>query len=306
MTLMNDTTAPIPDLYERPWHVERPEECDFYHVMDLPGIGATGGQWDLRSTVDTYLGNVDFRGKRVLDVGTASGFLTFEMEKRGADVVSFDAGRDVQKDLIPFHVDAAHRAERIADTAGYTSRMKNSYWLAHRLLNSKAKAYYGNLYALPETLGRFDIVVVAQILVHLRDPVQALTQACRLSDDMVIISEGMLDMPTPIGLFFPDPNRPDANQSWWRYSVGFYRRLLRILGFGVTSVTTSSHRCTVPGQPPMTKISTIVARRNALAESAKEELSFRAAIKARFSYMALGMIERFCGEARPIRERRGK
>jgi predicted nicotinamide N-methyase len=38
--------------------------------------------------VDPYLGNFDFVGKRVLDVGAASGFLTFEMEKRGAEVVA--------------------------------------------------------------------------------------------------------------------------------------------------------------------------------------------------------------------------
>jgi hypothetical protein len=34
----------------------------------------------LRKTIDDYLGHFDFRGKRALDVGAASGF-TFEMEK---------------------------------------------------------------------------------------------------------------------------------------------------------------------------------------------------------------------------------
>ena len=66
------------------------DECSFYHHMDLPGPKEVGRGWDLRKTVDDYLGNFDFRGKRALDVGTASGFLTFEIEKRGAEVVSFD------------------------------------------------------------------------------------------------------------------------------------------------------------------------------------------------------------------------
>src|SRR6516164_8364027 len=65
--------------------------CFFYHVMDLPGIGTVGQDWDLRGRVDDYLGNIELAGKRVLDVGTASGFLTFEMERMGAEVVSLDA-----------------------------------------------------------------------------------------------------------------------------------------------------------------------------------------------------------------------
>jgi hypothetical protein len=61
------------------------EECAFYHHMDLPGLKEVEG-WDLRKTIDEYLGHLDFRGKRVLDVGAAGGFLTFEMKKRGAEV----------------------------------------------------------------------------------------------------------------------------------------------------------------------------------------------------------------------------
>jgi 16S rRNA A1518/A1519 N6-dimethyltransferase RsmA/KsgA/DIM1 with predicted DNA glycosylase/AP lyase activity len=34
--------------------------------------------------VDDYLGHVELRGKRILEIGPASGFLTVEMEKRGA------------------------------------------------------------------------------------------------------------------------------------------------------------------------------------------------------------------------------
>jgi hypothetical protein len=40
--------------------------CDFYHVSELPDGELTPGQWDLRATVDEYLGRTDFAGKRVL------------------------------------------------------------------------------------------------------------------------------------------------------------------------------------------------------------------------------------------------
>jgi hypothetical protein len=76
--------------FKSPRSVRDVAECAFYHYMDLPGIGQVGDHWDLRPTIDEYLGRFDFRGKRALDVGAASGYLTFEMEKRGASVVSFD------------------------------------------------------------------------------------------------------------------------------------------------------------------------------------------------------------------------
>ena len=66
-------------------------ECVFYHSMDLPGLGTVEGQWDLRGRFDEYIGGIDVNGKTFLDVGAASGFLSFEAERRGASVISFDA-----------------------------------------------------------------------------------------------------------------------------------------------------------------------------------------------------------------------
>jgi hypothetical protein len=81
-------------------------QCFFYHVYDLPGVGRVGGHWDLRETIDDYLGHYDFTGKRALDIGTASGFLTFAMEARGAEVVSFDAAAGRHSDIVPYHNDS--------------------------------------------------------------------------------------------------------------------------------------------------------------------------------------------------------
>ena len=83
-------------VYAEPRTVTDLEECYFYHSMEIPGYGLVEGPWDLRGGVDDYLGNVDLNGKRVLEVGTASGFLCFTMEGRGADVVAYDlSGRAV-------------------------------------------------------------------------------------------------------------------------------------------------------------------------------------------------------------------
>ena len=72
-------------LYARPRVVTDLEDCLFYHTMDIQGKGTVQGSWDLRAGIDRYLGGVDFAGKRVLDVGTATGCLSFHMERRGAE-----------------------------------------------------------------------------------------------------------------------------------------------------------------------------------------------------------------------------
>ena len=70
-------------LYVEPWPVRDPQDCHWYHTIDPPS-GSVTGEWDLRNRFDDYVGHVDLSGKRVLDIGTASGFLTWEAERRGA------------------------------------------------------------------------------------------------------------------------------------------------------------------------------------------------------------------------------
>ena len=64
--------------YAQPINARDIAECYFYHKMDLPGVGTVGGAWDLRNRFDDYVNNANFAGRSVLDIGTASGFLTFE------------------------------------------------------------------------------------------------------------------------------------------------------------------------------------------------------------------------------------
>ena len=93
---------PRASVFAPPRLVTRLEDCVFYHTQDVPGYGTVPGPWDLRGHVDEYLGGVTLRGKRVLELGTASGFLCVEMEKRGAEVVAFDLSEDYDCDVVPF------------------------------------------------------------------------------------------------------------------------------------------------------------------------------------------------------------
>jgi hypothetical protein len=55
-------------IFADPLKVEDVGDCYFYHTMEIPGYGLLRGDWDLRRGVDDYLGNVEFTGKRVLEL----------------------------------------------------------------------------------------------------------------------------------------------------------------------------------------------------------------------------------------------
>ncbi len=175
------------DIYAAPRTVKDLKDCFFYHTMDVPGYGCIEGEWDLRPNMDRYLGGVDFRGKRVLDLGAAGGILSFHMEGKGAEVVSYDISEGQEWDVIPF-ARCDHRAIARGNTQ-ITRKLNNAYWLAHRAHRSKAKVVYGSVYAVPGEIGPVDISVFGSILLHLRDPFLALQNALRLTREKVIIAE---------------------------------------------------------------------------------------------------------------------
>ena len=172
--------------------------CWFYHSMDIPGIGAVHGAWDMRGKFKEYMGGLDVRGRTFLDVGTASGFLLFEAEKHGANVTGFDAESGAQFQVIPGR--GAH------DYSDGFRQMQNGFWLAHKAFKSRAKVIYGDIYRMSELVPKHDIVLVGQILVHLRDPLGAIQQASLVANDYLVITEGSFEITNPLRLI-PRPRR---------------------------------------------------------------------------------------------------
>jgi len=270
--MANDSVSP----YAETRSVSDLEACVFYHTMDLPGVGLVKGAWDLRAGAEDYLGGVNFSGKRALDVGTASGFLSWEMERRGAEVVAYDLSEQSQSwDLVPFGgaPDPTFAAERSAGLG----RLNNGWWLAHAALGSSAKVVYGSVYEMPPSIGQVQVAVFGAILLHLRDPFLALQRALFLTSEEVVITEpagraarvlGRLPrrahlrllsdphLPPTVG-FLPDPKTGLPNETWWTLPPWTVARMLGVLGFDVTRV--KFHSQTYEGRPcPMY---TLVGRR---------------------------------------------
>lgn len=89
----------------------------------------------------------DARGLRVLDLGCSDGFFSFEMEKRGAQIVA---------------------ADFVAETA-------TGFAVARELLGSRVEYWTENVYNLdPGKHGKFDLILFLGVLYHLRKPLAAL------------------------------------------------------------------------------------------------------------------------------------
>ena len=211
--------------------------------MELPGFGEVRGQWDLRGRFDDYVGAVNLTGKNVIDVGSATGFLSFEAEKRlAARVLSFDIGDAKQFRCLPFKEKLYYREpERWAQQYGAEiEQWKNAYWLCHRLLSSRAEVFYGDIYDLPVELGQFDVAIVGAVLEHLSDPVSALASIARLTRETVVVVTPLLDTQERIARFHGSANHPETI-SVVDYSVGVYQEVFKMLGFSISRITSSDY-----------------------------------------------------------------
>ena len=83
--------------------IKIPKNCKFYHVQEIQGLDKpTKGPFDLRKNIYQLLGNCDYKNKSVLELGPASGFITFFLENLGAKVSCIDLSiKNDEWDTIP-------------------------------------------------------------------------------------------------------------------------------------------------------------------------------------------------------------
>lgn len=219
-------------------------DCYFYHTMELPGHGLVTGEWDLRAGVDAYLGHQTVRGKRVLEVGTASGFLCFEMERRGAEVVAYDLSSATPWDIVPFH--GMDMPSIMSGRAEHIARLNNSWWLSRDAFGSAARVVYGSVSSIPAAIGPVDLCTFGAVLLHVRDPLLALENVAKLSPKTIVVTElarrrrfGIApERPSQrrSALFVPNGETGEPHETWWSFTPESISNLLSIIGYQTTRV----------------------------------------------------------------------
>lgn len=210
----------------------RVDELLWYHTIDVvPGI-TTKGMFDNRHAL-SVIPFPDLRGKRCLDVGTCDGLYAFHMERQGAsEVIAVDLPDLGQLDYPP---EILHHPTFDRSQTQVLPR-RTGFNLLHEVFESKVERRGCSIYDLsPEDLGKFDVVVVASLLLHLRDPVRAL-DAVRgvVSGDLIVADY----IHTPLAL--RAGRRPlfelrgeGSDFQWWLGNDRGIRQLLHVGGFTV-------------------------------------------------------------------------
>ncbi|HUE25231.1 MAG TPA: class I SAM-dependent methyltransferase [Solirubrobacteraceae bacterium] len=202
----------------------------WYHSIEVaPGV-VTPGMFDLRPITE-QLPWPNVRGKRCLDVGSADGFLAFELERRGAaEVVAADLGGHEDWDFEP------HRREIGPTFLNYVYGPTKGlgFRVAAELLGSSVSAVECSVYDLrPDSVGEFDVVVCGSLLLHLSDPLRALAairSVCRdrfMSTNQVELGLSLLHPRLP--LFRLDGT--SGITQWWLANVEGHRQMIRAAGF---------------------------------------------------------------------------
>lgn len=208
----------------------------WYHTIDVaPGV-KTRGWWDLRHALP-LMPFPDLRGKRCLDIGTWDGFYAFEMERRGAaEVIAVDIA-----DLSEIDFPPDVRAETTFDPAVMSPQPRNEgFHLLHALLESNVKFVTGNIYDLPELgLGRFDFVMLGNVLLHLRDPVRAVDAVRRVTAGKLMLAEQLLVFTHVLTRRRPlfELRGVGRDFQWWVGNDAGLRQLLRVGGFHVEAAS---------------------------------------------------------------------
>jgi len=240
-------------VYARPRTVTDLDDCYFYHTTEIPGFGLVEGPWDLRAGLRDYLGRVAFKDKRVLELGTASGFLCFHMEREGADVVAYDLSDEQDWDVVPFA--RSRKSDFLQQRKEHIRKLNNAFWLCHRAFKSRSRMVYGDVYSIPPAIGPVDICTCCSILLHVRDPFRALEKALSLTRETVIVTEpaALFRLPPylrsyrrllpskvaagPAMEFLPDWRAGEPKETWWRLSPEIIQRFIGTLGFEKSTVT---------------------------------------------------------------------
>lgn len=222
-------------VFDGPWPRPELKDCRFYHSMTLPALGEVTGEWDIRPDFDNYVGGVALAGRDVLDVGTCTGAIAFEAERRGARVIATDVDGIPRYTWLPFEGSLYHQDRRLWDIHSGPGLLayKNGFWLAWHALGSSVRVAYEDLAQLRYRLPMQDVVLACAVMEHLSDPVSAIGHLCRLAKQEVVLGYTPVDF-TPGEFMRPlQPWTAEHPYVWWTLSADLYRRVFGQLGFSV-------------------------------------------------------------------------
>ncbi len=191
------------------------EEPYWFLKMELPGGLVTPGWSDPKLDKLPHYGlPEDLTGARVLDIGHAEGFFSFEAERRGA--------------------------AEVVGVENYPP-MARKFEICRAAYGSRARSYLTSVYDLnPKTFGTFDLVMFFGVLYHLRHPLLALEKIHSICTGTLLMQTSTCSdrSDTPLAEFHPFgiTSGPQENRScdptcFWFPNIAGCLAMLQHVGF---------------------------------------------------------------------------
>jgi len=162
-------------------HQVESERYWFQKVELFPGYFTPGWDDPAQNKLPYYGLPDDLTGLRVLDIGCAEGFFSFEAERRGArEVIGIDSFSDSVR----------------------------RFNIAKEARQSNATAFLMNVYDLePKRLGTFDLVLFYGVFYHLKHPQLALERIRSICTGTLLFQTHVFEEPAvkdePVARFYP-------------------------------------------------------------------------------------------------------
>jgi tRNA (mo5U34)-methyltransferase len=196
-------------------HQVESERYWFQKIELFPGFSSPGWDDPAESKLPYYGLPDDLTGMRVLDIGCAEGFFSFEAERRGArEVIGIDS-----------FTDSVRRFNIVKEAR-----------------QSSATAFLMNVYDLePRRLGTFDLVLFYGVFYHLKHPQLALERIRSVCTGTLLFQTNAYEDPavadTPCARFYPH-GMPSGREGehfdptvFWLFNAACCVAMLDHLGF---------------------------------------------------------------------------
>ncbi len=200
LSVLRRGKPPVPPMSPLPTNPDDPRLENWYHTIELaPGVTTRNCTFDLRAIIELVGLPESLVGKSALDVGTATGFWAFEMERRGADrVVAIDVAKGEDCETLPIlrENESTRWSEARAD---YINHHMGAFATAQAMRKSRVEWRRCSVYDLsPKTVGTFDVVYCGSLLLHLFNPLQALINIRSVTREMAIVESSTFHPDDPV------------------------------------------------------------------------------------------------------------
>jgi tRNA (mo5U34)-methyltransferase len=194
--------------------IEQAKTRWWFHTIDLgDGHRTPGPEHAQVDHIHKAFRDVDFSGKKVLDIGCWDGLWSFEAEKRGAaEVYSIDLVSQRDEDV-------------------------TNYQLAHSILNSRARYFPTvSVYDVHQLgVADFDVVIYMGVFYHIKDPLLALARLRQVTKvgGLIIVEGEVIRSDDCFAKFYYHEDYAQSASNWWVPSIPCLRQWVECSSFRI-------------------------------------------------------------------------